>query len=101
LKLRISAENIILAVICTADMLVTAFAVSIGIATEQNPLMAACLRHGIWAFLIIKSLSFIPFVLLTEWYRRNNPDFARFASRCAIVLYLAAYTLLTVRANIG
>jgi hypothetical protein len=82
-------------------MVLTALAVSFGIATEQNPLMAYFIKHGIWAFIVIKTLSFLPFVALTEWYRRKNPDFARLASRSAIVLYLAAYTLLTVQANIG
>jgi hypothetical protein len=99
MSLRISAESIILMAICTADMVITAIAVSAGLATEMNPLMAVLLKHNVWTFVAVKTISFIPFIILTEWYRRRNPDFARTASRCAIVLYLAAYTLLTMRAN--
>ncbi len=96
---RVSAESIILSLICLADMLSTLFLVSIHAATEQNPLMAACLRHSPVTFIVIKTLSFLPLVVLLEWYRRRKPAFALAALRFSIVAYLVAYLLLTLKCN--
>ncbi|MBI2843479.1 MAG: hypothetical protein HYX78_08775 [Armatimonadetes bacterium] len=96
---KISMESIVLSLLCLADMLSTLILVSLGVAVEQNPLMAACLRHSPVTFLLIKTASFVPFILLTEWYRRRNPAFARSAARIAIVLYASTYVILTAGVN--
>jgi hypothetical protein len=98
---KISIESIILALICLADMLSTLFFVSMGYAVEQNPIMAACLRHGPGIFILAKMASFIPFIACIEIYRRHKPTFSRNAARTAIILYLAIYVILTVRTNMA
>jgi hypothetical protein len=55
MRYKVSAESIILVAICTADMLLTAYAVTAGFGTEQNPLMAACLERGVWTFIGVKT----------------------------------------------
>lgn len=100
MKSLISTEGYILTFICLADMLSTLILVSIGIAIEQNPLMAACLNYGPAYFVLVKLLSFVPFVALTEWYRRHNRAFAQCATRAAICLYLATYVVFTFQANL-
>ena len=99
MKHRLSIETIVLIVICLADMLTTLVLVMRGMATEQNPIMAACLNHSPGMFVLVKLLSFVPFVIAVELYRRKNPDFARSACRCAIVLYLITFAVLTVSTN--
>jgi hypothetical protein len=101
MRLRlISTESLVLTIICLTDMVTTMIFVHFGFAREQNPLMAACIRHSPWTFAVIKMASFIPFVATVEWYRRRNPLFARAASRIAIVLYLGIYAVLTIRTNL-
>ena len=101
MKIRVSGESIVLVMICLADMLSTLFFVMRGTAVEQNPLMAACLRQGPSVFVLVKLLSFVPFVIAIELYRRRNADFARIACRSAIALYLVTFVALTLGTNIS
>lgn len=95
----ISIESLVLTLICLADMLSTLILVTMGYAAEQNPLMAACLQQSPATFIFVKFMSFIPFIVTIEWYRRKKPVFARNAGRAAILSYLIVYVALTLRAN--
>ena len=101
MKTRVSGESIVLVMICLADMLSTLFFVMRGSAVEQNLLMAACLRQGPCVFVLVKILSFVPFVIAIEIYRRRNPDFARTACRSAIALYVVTFVALTLGTNVS
>lgn len=101
MQLRVSRESLVLIVICLADMFSTLFFVMRGAAVEQNPIMAACLKHSPAAFILVKLASFVPFVIAVELYRRRNPAFARLACRSAIVLYLVTFVALTLGTNIA
>ena len=98
-RLLISIESLILIVICTADMLATLYLVMHGMATEQNPLMAACIARGPMMFVLVKIASFVPFVIAVELYRRRNPGFARKTCLCAILLYVVTFCALTIGTN--
>lgn len=95
----ISTESIILVIVCLADMLSTLACILSGIAVEQNPFMAACIRHSTWTFIGVKLASFVPFVFVIEYYRWQNPIFAKNAARTAIVLYVMIYIILTLGVN--
>jgi hypothetical protein len=99
MRVRVSPESMVLAAICTVDMLLTLILVQFRLAAEQNPLMSACLNHGDATFVIVKLASFIPFIALVEVHRARNPIFVRNATRWAIVLYIAVYVMFFVRAN--
>lgn len=100
MKLRVSTESLILIVICTLDMLSTLFFVNRGSAMEQNPLMAACLRHSVMTFVLVKIASFVPFVIAIELYRKKDAAFAQIVCRCAIVLYVVTFVVLTLGINL-
>lgn len=100
MRLRISLESWILVGICTADMLTTLWFVLSGRAVEQNPLMAACIEHSACTFILVKMLSFVPFVVAVEWYRRRNPSFARAVCRWAIGAYVVVFVGLTLGTNL-
>ena len=100
MKGKISVESLILAGICLADMIVTAVFVSLGRASESNPLMAVCLNRGVCTFILVKLASFVPFIAVCEYYRRRNPTFVRFAVRLAILLYVITYVVLVTRENV-
>ena len=101
MKFKVSTESLVLVAICLADMFSTLFFVMKGLAVEQNPLMAACLRHGPMAFVLVKLASFVPFVVAIELYRRRNAAFARLACRSAIALYLVTFVALTLGTNLS
>ena len=100
MRVRVSVESLILVAICLADMLSTLYFVMMGMAVEQNPLMAACINHSPVTFVLVKMASFVPFIIAIELYRRKNPDFAIKACRCAIALYLVTFIALTLGTNI-
>ena len=100
MKLRVSVESMVLISICLADMLATLYFVLRGCASEQNPLMAACIQHSPFTFVLVKIASFVPFVVAVELYRRTNPAFARTACRCAILLYILTFAVLTFHTNV-
>lgn len=99
MKSRVSTESLILIAICMADMISTLYFVLKGAAVEQNPLMAACINHSPGMFVMVKMVSFVPFVVVVELYRRKNPDFAKAVTRCAIALYVITFTVLTLHIN--
>jgi hypothetical protein len=101
MRLKISIESIVLIAICLADMLTTLYLVLKGMATEQNPIMAACIRHSPATFVLVKLVSFVPFVVAVELYRRRNPEFARRACLYAIGLYVVAFVVLTISTNVA
>lgn len=101
MSLRVSRESLALVAICLADMLSTLFFVQTGRAVEQNPLMAACINHSPVTFVVVKMVSFVPFIVAVELYRRKNPRFALNACRCAIALYLVTFVALTLTTNIA
>lgn len=100
MRVRVSIESLILVAICLADMISTLYFVLVGVAVEQNPLMAACIDHSPMTFVLVKMASFVPFIIAIELYRRKNPDFAIKACRCAILLYVVAFVTLTLGTNI-
>ena len=101
MRVRVSIESMILVFVCVADMLATLYFVVSGLATEQNPLMAACINHSPVTFVLVKLVSFVPFVVAVELYRQRNPDFARRVCVAAIVLYVVTFVALTVKTNLA
>lgn len=100
MKIRVSAESTMLVAICLMDMLSTLFFVLRGVATEQNPIMAACLNYSPGMFVLVKIASFVPFVIAVEIYRQKNAEFAKTICRLAIVLYISVFVALTLKTNI-
>ncbi len=50
-------------------------------------------------FVVVKTASFVPFIIAVEVYRRRNPGFARKTCLCAIGLYLLTFCGLTLGVN--
>lgn len=100
MKLKVSAESLVLIGICLADMISTLFFVLRGSAIEQNPLMKVCMDQSPWVFVLVKLASFVPFVFAVELYRRKNAAFARFACRTAIAAYVVTFVVLTLGCNL-
>lgn len=93
-SIRLSPEVLVLGLICTLDMLTTAYWLKHGIATEANPLLSGHAAHGLLPFILAKLLSFVPALAAAEWYSRRRPEFIRPLLRMAAVGYLGIYVML-------
>lgn len=95
----VSSETITLVCICILDLITTLYFMSCGIAYEANPMMAGVLSYGVSAFVGVKLLSVLPFVVLIEIYRLSEPQKAKNITRGVCVVYLLLYTYVTMSAN--
>lgn len=95
--LRVCPEVLLIAVICTLDMLTTAYWLQHHMATEANPLLRLQAEHGLFTFCAAKLLSFVPALAAAEWYSRRRPDFIRPLLRLTASLYLTIYVALVGR----
>lgn len=86
-----SKESLMLFSICFADTLLTIALLITGFAEEANPIMRWVLKFGITAFYVVKMATVIPMIMLSEWYRKQNPVFAKLALQTAIATYLGLY----------
>ena len=86
-------DSLLLFVICTADLCSTLCWVHAGAASESNPWMAFCLRHGDLAFCAVKLVSFLPLLAFAAYYRPRRPRLIAVSLRVTIALYAAIYLL--------
>ena len=89
----ICAEVIVLFLVCTLDMLSSAWLFHHGLAVEGNPVLRGFAEAGLFPFVGAKLASFLPALMVAEWYRRIRPRRARLLLRGAIVGYVGIYTL--------
>ena len=89
----------VLLFICTLDMLTTLYFVTHGFAVEINPIMNAFFKISPLAFVAAKLISFIPFIIAIEMYKKHNARFTSIATRFTIVAYSIVYVVATVGAN--
>jgi hypothetical protein len=79
--------------LCTLDMVTSAWLFSTGLATEANPLLRPFAEAGVSWFVGAKTLMFLPSLLLAEWQIRRKPEFFRPLLRWVGALYLGIYVL--------
>lgn len=97
LSFRISPEVLVLGLICTLDMLTTAYWLHHGMASEANPLLSGHAANGLLPFVLAKLSSFVPALAAAEWYGRKRPEFVRPLLRLAAMVYLGVYVTLVGR----
>jgi hypothetical protein len=89
----ISTEVVVLFLICTLDMLSSAWLFHHGLAVEGNPLLRGFAEAGMLPFVGAKLATFLPALVVAEWYRRVRPRRALPLLRCTIAGYVGVYTL--------
>ena len=87
----ITWESVLLVTLCMLDLATTLYWVRQGYAKEGNPLMAWVLSRGHLPFIGVKILTFMPALVLCEWFRPQHPVLVTRALRWTIVLYLFLY----------
>lgn len=92
-------ETILLALICTADMLQTLYVVGNGLAVEANPVLARAMEYSPWAFIALKMVTFLAPLTAVELLRPRSPHFIRLALRLGAAGYLVVYTLGSLHIN--
>ena len=86
-------ESVVLATVCTADMLSTLYWVRNGMAVESNPLFVTPLAHSDVTFLVLKGASYLVPITVLEALRSVQPGAVVRALRACLVGYVALYAL--------
>ncbi len=84
-------EALILATICTLDMLTTLFWVLFGHAREANPLLAWTFQGHPATFVVIKCASCLPALILAPRLAQSHRSFTVWLLRAIIVAYIVLY----------
>lgn len=96
----VAPESVVLAAICSLDLLTTCFWVQYRQAAEGNPLMNWYLQSGgTAAFVCVKFVLFLLPLFIAEWARRMRPQFVCGALRTAIAAYVTLYGLGVAQLN--
>ena len=98
--MRIGRGSVALAIICVVDLVSTVIAVVYWGIEEANPVMAFFLDRGITAFCAAKLASFVPAILILEWYRKRNPRFVSAVLKGAVAAYATMYIVLFWTVNL-
>lgn len=88
---RLSLEGLALLVICTLDALSTYLLLVTGWAHEANPLLRLAAEVSPVYFLLVKTLTYLPAIVVAEWYREQRPQLVQTALRLALAVYLTTY----------
>ena len=93
MQLRRAAERetLVLLMVSYIDMMTTLYCVSIGRATEANPLLQWTFEHHPVAFVIVKMLATMPAILLAPKLAQKHPTFTVWLLRGVIAAYLFVY----------
>lgn len=92
-KRSLLRESVMLATICTADMLTTLYWVRNGMAVESNPLFVGPLAHSDATFLLLKGASYLVPIAILEALRSVQPEAVVRALRACLIGYVALYAL--------
>lgn len=88
----VCAEVAVLFMLCMADGLSSAWLFHMGFATEANPVLRGAAEAGTVPFLLAKSVSFVPALIASEWWRRQRPTLVPKILRGVIAAYIAIFT---------
>lgn len=97
--MRIAKETWLLALICMADMVSTAWLLSANSAVEANPVMRFYVDLGVPTFIVVKSLLIFAPLYLLEMLKRHKPKFIVALLRVGIVGYVFIYGAGVIQAN--
>lgn len=86
--------------ICVLDVVSTAWLVTVGLATEANPLMAYLIERSMALFCGVRMATVLALVIAAEIYRRRRPEFVRAAMRFGILMYLLIYVVFLFKVNL-
>ena len=90
--ITLSTETYVLALVCFADLCLTAILLACGQMTEANPLLRYWLNcGGLGALCLVKLASFLFPLALAEWYRQHRPEFITSLLRVVLTLYIVGY----------
>ncbi len=96
----LSVESWALFALCMADLALTVWLLSRGLANEANPLMQYYLDYGLGAFVGVKLLLVAAPLIIIEWGLRRRPQTVRRLARAGVYGYFGVYGLLHLGINV-
>ena len=97
----ISRECLFLLTVCLLDTISSAYLFQNNMAVEANPVLRGYAEAGILPFVSAKMMTFVPALVVAEWYRQRRPEFILPLLRWAGILYVGIYTLMVVAQFLG
>jgi hypothetical protein len=97
--MKFANETWLLALICTADMVSTAWLLSTHIAREANPILSYYVDQSILSFIAVKTLLFFAPLYVLEMLRRDRPLYIRNLLRVGIATYVLVYGVAVASVN--
>ncbi len=97
--MKLARETWYLILLCTLDMVSTAWLLTAGRAQEANPVMRFYVAQGVPTFMVVKAFLYIAPLFVLELLRRRKPEFIRGILRLGIAAYLLVYGIGVLRAN--
>ncbi len=92
-RIRILPGTALLLIVGLLDLLTTLIGLRDGCIIEANPLMNGLLVHSLAAFVSVKLLTLMAFVIVIEWYRRHSTRAASAVSVFTVSAYLLIYLI--------
>lgn len=97
--MKIAKETWLLGLICSLDMITTAWLLLTGKAQEANPILKFYVDLGLPAFIGFKTLLYVAPLYTLELMRRYRPRFILGVLRFGIAAYLLVYGIGVLRVN--
>jgi hypothetical protein len=97
----ISRECLFLLTVCLLDTISSAYLFQNNMAVEANPVLRSSAEAGILPFVSAKMMTFVPALVVAEWYRQRRPEFILPLLRWAGILYVGIYTLMVAAQFLG
>lgn len=89
----VSAETVLLLLICLADTAHTLFVVRAGVAQEANPIVAWCLDHSDAMFVGFKVGLTVAILAIIESMRPSHDTFIRKCLQLGVIAYSLLYSV--------
>lgn len=90
-KRTLSVEVLLLLLICVLDTVSSAWLFYNHLAVEGNPVLRGFADAGTIPFILAKTLTFLPALLVAQWYYYRRPHFVRPLLRGAVAVYCGIY----------
>lgn len=86
-------EVLVLFLVCTLDMISSAFFFHHGLANEANPLLRPFAEAGAVPFMLVKFLTYGPSLVVAEWQVRRRPRLFRPLLLAVTLVYIGIYAM--------
>ena len=79
--------------VATVDTFSSYWWLHIGIMTEANPLLEWSICHGLWLFLLVKMMLYVPFLLVIRMMPNKHEKFTNYMLKVGFWAYILLWCI--------